>query len=164
MNPATRDWTCPNCGNHNGPAAPAHTPSARASMPSLNDRGPLLAIVAGVIVLLIAIWAIFLRDSSPTTAASPTVAVSTGTPVDTVAHLCTDMAADMPIRVDSVTRTEQAVRADAKTLKQEGNTEAAKAANAFADALGELAHALDTQGDTLAANQAVQSASKALPC
>ena len=164
MNPATRDWTCPNCGNHNGPVAPAHTPSTRPAMPSLNDRGPLLAIVAGVVVLVIAIWAIFMRDSGPTTAASPTLAVSSSAPVDTVAHLCTDVAADMPIRVDSVTRTEQAVRADAKTLKQEGNTEAAKAANTLADALGQLADALDTQGDTLAANQALQDALAALPC
>jgi len=132
-------------------------------MPSLGDRGPLLAIVAGVVVLSIAIWALFLRDSGDQ-AALPTASATTAAPVDALAHLCSDVAPDMPLRVDSVTRTEEAVRADAKTLKQQGDAQAAKAGNALADALASLAKALDTQGDTLTANQAVQAALVDLPC
>ncbi len=168
MNPATREWTCPNCGNPNGPPAPAHagpahaTP-ARTAGPSMQGRGPLLAIAAGVIVVLIAVWFIFFRSSEPTAAVSATDAVSP-TVVDTLAHLCADVAADMPLRVDSVTRTEQAVRADAKTLKQEGNAPAAKAATTLANALASLSDALAKHGDTLTANQAVQTALAELPC
>ena len=61
MNPATRDWTCPECGNHNGPGvvAPRHprdpsSPPASRATPSLNGRGPMLAIAAGVVIVLIA--------------------------------------------------------------------------------------------------------------
>jgi hypothetical protein len=70
----------------------------------------------------------------------------------------------MPLRVDSVRRTEAAVRADAKALKEEGDPAAAKKAVALADALETLAVALDTQGDTLGANQQVQQALADLPC
>ncbi len=165
MKPATTDWDCPNCAAHNGPAAPAHAVSSGggSSMPSMEGRGPLIAIVAGVAILLIAIWAIFIRDSGTTAAVSPT---NTGTPtvVDTLAHLCSDMAPDMPLRVDSVTRTEEAVRTDAKTLRHEGNAPAAKAGIMLANALGSLSDALAKRGDTLTANQAVQTALAELPC
>ncbi len=166
MDPATSDWDCPNCGAHNGPAAPSNpVTSVGTSMPLMDGHGAMVAIVAGVVVLLIAIWVIFIRDpGASTNAVSPSVAVTSTAPVGTVAHLCSDVAADIPLRVDSVNRAEDAVRADARALQREGNTEAAKAAITLADALAEFAAVLDTQGDTLVANTAVQEALAALPC
>lgn len=177
MNPATQGWDCPRCGAQNGPAAPAPTaaqtsapsrgirPAAASGSrgPSLGGRGPKVAVVAGALILIVLVWAIFLRGSGGTaspSASTPTAATSGAT----LAHLCTDVAPDMPLRVDSVRRTEAAVRADAKALKEEGDAAAAKKAVALADALETLAVALDTQGDTLGANQQVQQALADLPC
>jgi hypothetical protein len=179
MRPETRAWTCPSCGvrneageGHVAPAAPpARDPASstpthearRSSGPSSRGRGPMLAILAGVLVLIVVLWAVFIWSPGRSTTASPTHASSPST-MDALADLCATWTADMPIRVDSITRAEDQVREDGKTLANQGNTQAAKAAKDFADALGKLVSALDTHGDTSTAIQKVAEANGALPC
>jgi hypothetical protein len=123
----------------------------------------MLAILGGVLVLIVVVWAVFFRNPGGSTTASPSHTSSPST-TDALADLCATWTADMPIRVDSITRAEDQVREDGKTLAQQGNTEAAKAAKDFADALGQLVSALDTHGDTSTAIQQVAEANGALPC
>src|SRR5207342_55864 len=106
--------------------------------------------------------AVFIRNSNGPTAASPSHVSSPS--ADALTQMCTAWTADMPIRVDSITRAADQVRAAAKTLAQQGNAQAAKAGRAFADALDQLVTALDTHGDTSTAIQQVGEADGALPC
>ena len=121
----------------------------------------MLAIIAGVLVLIVVIWAVFIRRSGPT-AANPSHASSPS--ADALTQMCTAWTADMPIRVDSVTRAEDQVRAAAKTLAQQGKVQAAMAAKDFADALDRLATALDTHGETSTALLQVEDAMNAVGC
>ena len=177
MRPETTAWTCPSCGaNNETPAyvapstAPARgeaptgapAPARRAAAPGSSGRGPMFAIVAGVVVLIVVVWAVFFRNSGGPTEAS---ASHTSSPsADALTLMCTAWTADMPLRVDSLTRAEDQVRAAAKTLAQQGNTQAAKAGRAFADALDQLVTALDSHGETSTAIQQVGEANGALPC
>ena len=178
MRSETTAWTCPSCGAANetgvyvaaetasepvGAATAVPAPAKRTSAPGSGGRGPMLAIIAGVVILIVVVsaWFTFIKPNGPT-AASPSRATSPS--VDALTTMCTAWTPDMPIRVESLTRAEDQVRAAAKTLAQQGNTEAAKAGRAFADALDRLVTALNAHGDTSTAIQQAGEAYGALPC
>jgi parvulin-like peptidyl-prolyl isomerase len=167
MDPSVRSWDCPNCGAANGSASSVPAPR-EASGPRLGGRGSTLLmtllIAASIAVIVVVVLAVFFQSVSETTPSSPGASTSAPVTTSTLDHLCADVAPDMPLRVDSVRRTEAAVRADAKALKAQGDAEAADAAKDLAAALASLATALDTQGDTQTANAALQDALAALPC
>ena len=154
MQPGVTTWTCPSCGARHAPAARVRPPRPAPSIGS----GTLLAGVAGVLILLVAVWAIFLRNSgSP---AHPTGSTSS----HTLQQLCSDIPLDLVVRAAALGREEAAVRQDAKALKAAGATADAAQATALADALGTLRHDLVAHADTGAATLKVQQALGALPC
>lgn len=177
MRPETTAWTCPSCGANNETSAyvapstaPARgeaptgapAPARRAAAPGSSGRGPMFAIVAGVVVLIVVVWAVFFRNSGGPTAPSPSHTSSPST--DALAEACAAWTPDMPIRVDSITRAEDQVREAAKTLAQQGETQTAKAGRDYADALGQLVTALDEHGETSTALLKVEDAKNALGC
>lgn len=112
---------------------------------------------AGVLVVLIAVWAIFLRNSG-TPAPAGTGRSST------LQQLCSDIPRDLVVRAAALGREEAAVRHDAKALAAAGATAQAKQATTLADAVASLRQALIDHADTAAGTLKMQRALAALPC
>jgi predicted RNA-binding Zn-ribbon protein involved in translation (DUF1610 family) len=155
MQPGVTTWTCPSCGANHGPAARTRTPRPAPSI----GRGTLLAGVAGLVILLVAVWAIFLRSPGGAPAHS-----GGSTSSRTLQQLCSDIPLDLVVRAAALGREEAAVRDDAKALKAAGASAEATQATTLADALGTLRHDLITHADTATATLKVQQALGALPC
>ena len=129
------DGTCAGAAPTGAPA-----PARRAAAPGSSGRGPMFAIVAGVVVL--SWWSG--PSSSGTRAARPPLARATRhqPSADALTLMCTAWTADMPLRVDSVTRAEDRCAPPPRRSPSRGTRRLRRRRRAFADALDQLATAL----------------------
>ena len=178
MDAATKHWVCPTCGTENGTAAPAATAPATttragATPAAATSRGrsvfagseriPLIAVVVGAVIVVLAIALFWPRGDGSTpppspTGASPTV-VTAAQALDT---LCHDIPIDQNLRVDALQRTADQVRLDAKALRKAGDPATAQQAVAVAEAMEALRTKLETHGDTTAETAQLETATSAV--
>jgi len=178
MDAATKSWVCPTCGTENGVAAPAAaaappaTTAVRTTQAAASRRGrsvfagseriPLIAVVVGAVIVVLAIALVWRRGdgSTPPPPAGPTpTAVTAAQALDT---LCHDIPIDQNLRVDALQRTADQVRLDAKALRKAGDPATAQQAVAVAEAMEALRTKLETHGDTTAETTQLGTATNAL--
>jgi hypothetical protein len=104
-----------------------------------------------VVLVVVAITVAFVISSSGDDevggASTPSSGVSASAGAVTLQTACAEIAPDMALRVDALTRTAEAVRADIATMRGEGNLVDAEQATQVAVALENLAGAeKDQQG------------------
>jgi hypothetical protein len=122
-------------------------------MSSLIDRSPeqkrrSFVVLVAVLVVAAAVVAFVLSRGGGDGAegsSTPSSGASASGGVVTLQTACGEIAPDMPLRVDALTRTAQAVRADIATMESQGNTADAAQATQVAVALENLAEAERTQ-------------------
>lgn len=134
-------------------------------MSSLIDRSPeqkRLSFVILVIVLVVAaaVVAFVLSRGGDGAEGSSTPSSGASASAGTVTLLtaCAEIAPDMPLRVDALTRTAQAVRADIAAMRSQGNSADAGQATQVAVALENMAEAERTQQGVARATRALGDA------
>ena len=110
-----------------------------------------------LVVIAIAVAFVISRGGDDGAAVSPTPSTSTSTSAGavTLETACGQVAPDMPLRVDALRRTAEAVRADIAAMESQGNSADAEQATLLAEALENMAVAQEDQ-------EGVQEATAAL--
>jgi hypothetical protein len=108
-------------------------------------RSFLVFVIALVVVAAVVAFVISRSGDDKAGPSTPSAGVSASAGAVTLQTACAEVAPDMAFRVDALTRTAQAVRADIATMQAQGNTEDARQATRVAVALEKLADAEDKQ-------------------
>jgi septal ring factor EnvC (AmiA/AmiB activator) len=114
---------------------------------SAQKRRSFLILVAALVVAAIAVTIVLSRGGDDAALPSPSTSTSASSSSDevTLATACSEIAPDMPNRVDALQRTAEAVRADIATMEAQGNASDAEQATLVAVALEDMAQAQLTQ-------------------
>jgi septal ring factor EnvC (AmiA/AmiB activator) len=114
---------------------------------SAQKRRSFLILVAALVVAAIAVTFVLSRGGDDAALPSPSTSTSASSSSDevTLATACSEIAPDMPNRVDALQRTAEAVRADIATMEAQGNASDAEQATLVAVALEDMAQAQLTQ-------------------
>jgi hypothetical protein len=108
-------------------------------------RSFVILVVALVVVAAVVAFALSRGDDGAAGTSTPTSGASASAGIVTLQTACAEIAPDMPLRVDALTRAAQAVRADIAAMESQGNTADAAQATQVAVALENLAEAERTQ-------------------
>ena len=113
-------------------------------------RRSFVILVVALVVVAAAVTFVISRggdDEVGAASTTPSSGVSASAGTLTLQTACAEIAPDMALRVDALTRTAEAVRADVATMQAQGNTDGAEQATQVAVALENLAVAeKDQQG------------------
>ncbi len=133
-------------------------------MSSLTDRSPeqkrrsFVILVVVLVVAAAAVAFVLSRGGDDGAAASSTPSSSASAGAVTLQTACAEIAPDMPLRVDALTRTAEAVRADIAVMRSQGNSADAEQATQVAVALENMAEAERTQQGVARATRALGDA------
>jgi hypothetical protein len=108
-------------------------------------RRSFVILVVALVVVAAGVTFALSRGGDDGATSSPSTGTSPSTGQVTLATACAEIAPDMPLRVDALQRTAEAVRADIATMESQGDTSDAEQATLVAVALENMAEAQLTQ-------------------
>ena len=132
-----------------------------------SDRPPWVWIVAGLVAISVAVLAfnvLFGGDGGGEADTTPSGGGGAVTVEEATATMCGHVQQTQVFRVQALAQAEDALRDDAKALKQAGDTQAAKQVRGLITATANLRQVLADQGDTTDALAAQAEAIASLPC
>ncbi len=133
--------------------------SSLADRTSEQKRRSFVILVAVLVVAAAVVAFVLSRGGEDGAAGSPpTSGVTASAGVVTLGTACGEIAPDMPLRVDALTRTAQAVRADIAAMESQGDPAGAEQATQVAVALENMAEAERTQQGVARATRALGDA------
>ncbi len=118
-------------------------------------RRSFAALMITLVVIAIAVAFVLSRGGDDDASGAPTPSSSASAGAVTLETACGEVAPDMPLRVDALRRTAEAVRADIAAMESQGDTAGAEQATLVAEALENMAVAQENQ-------EGVQEATAAL--
>ncbi len=132
-----------------------------------SDRPPWVWIVAGLVAIAVALLAfnvLFGGDDGGEADTTPSGGRGAVTVEEATATMCGHVQQTQVFRVQALAQAEDALRDDAKALKQAGDPQAAKQVRGLITATANLRQVLADQGDTTDALAAQAEAIASLPC
>jgi hypothetical protein len=129
-----------------------------ADRPPEQKRRSFVILVIVLVVAAAVVALVLSRGDDRAAGSRPGSGVTASAGVVTLGTACGEIAPDMPLRVDALTRTAQAVRADIAAMESQGNSADAEQATRVAVALENMADAERTQRGVARATRALGDA------